>query len=53
MKEMQEYNQMLALEKKRKEQAWKDDQQCQDKAETTLTDHHEEMDAGGKITRQY
>ena len=53
MKEMQEYNKMLALEKKRKEQAWKDDQQCQDKAETTLTDHHEEMDLNGKITRKY
>ena len=53
MKEMQEYNKMLALEKKRKEQAWKEDQQCQDKAETTLTDHHEEMDPNGKITRKY
>ena len=53
MKEMQEYNQMLALEKKRKEQAWREDQQCQDKAETTLTDHHEEMDPNGKITRKY
>lgn len=52
MKEMQEYNQMLALEKRRKEQAWREDQQCQDKAETTLTNHYEEMDANGRITRK-
>lgn len=51
MKEMQAYNKQLALEKKRREQGWKEDQQCQDKAETTLTDHHELMDANGKITR--
>ena len=52
MKEMQEENKRLALQKKRNEQAWKDDQQMQDKAETTLTFHYEEMDAAGKITRK-
>ena len=52
MKEMQEYNKQLALQKKQREAAWKEDQQMQDKAETTLTNHHEEMDAEGKITRQ-
>ena len=51
MKEMQEENKRLALQKKRNEQGWKDDQQMQDKAETTLTFHYEEMDANGKITR--
>merc|ERR1712032_261390 len=52
MKDMQAYNKQLALEKKRREQAWKEDQQCQDKAETTLTDHHEKMNADGKIARE-
>ena len=52
MKEMQEENKRLALQKKRNEQSWKDDQQMQDKAETTLTHHYEEMDANGKITRK-
>ena len=52
MKEMQEENKRLALQKKRNEQSWKDDQQMQDKAETTLTFHYEEMDAAGKITRK-
>ena len=51
MKEMQEENKRLALEKKRREQSWKEDQQMQDKAETTLTNHNETMDANGKITR--
>ena len=52
MKEMQAYNKQLALEKKRREQGWKEDQQMQDKAETTLTDHHEKMDPNGKICRE-
>ena len=51
MKEMQEENKRLALEKKRREQGWREDQQMQDKAETTLTNHKEMMDANGKITR--
>ena len=51
MKEMQEENKRLALEKKRREQGWREDQQMQDKAETTLTNHNETMDANGKITR--
>ena len=50
-KEMQEENKRLALEKKRREQAWTEYQQMQDKAETTLTNHNEVMDAAGKITR--
>ena len=52
MKEMQEENKRLALQKKRNEQSWKDDQQMQDKAECTLTHHYEDMDANGKITRK-
>ena len=51
MKEMQEENKRLALEKKRREQSWREDQQMQDKAETTLTNHNETLDANGKITR--
>ena len=51
MKEMQEENKRLALEKKRREQGWREDQQMQDKAETTLTNHNEALDANGKITR--
>ena len=53
MKEMQEENKRLALEKKRREQSWKEDQQMQDKAETTLTNHNETLDANGKITRSW
>ena len=51
MKEMQEENKRLALEKKRREGGWREDQQMQDKAETTLTNHNENMDANGKISR--
>ena len=53
MKELQEENKRLALQKKQREQAWKDDQDCQNKAETTLTNHHEVLDVDGKITRQF
>merc|ERR1712151_1457097 len=51
MKAMQEENKRLALEKKRREADWANDQQMQNKAETTLTEHHETMDNDGKITR--
>ena len=51
MKEMQAYNKQLALQKKQREQGWKEDQASQDKAETTLTNHNETMNPDGKITR--
>ena len=51
MKAMQEENKRLALEKRMREQNWKDDQAMQDKAETTLTNHHESLNVDGKITR--
>ena len=50
-KELQDTNKRLAMEKRQREEAWRQDQACQDKAETTLTFHHEVMDATGKITR--
>lgn len=50
-KELQEYNKRLALEKRQREEAWRQDQAHQDKLETTLTDHHETLSAFGKITR--
>lgn len=52
MKAMQEENKRLALEKRQREQFWKDDQACADKAEITLTNHHESLDNDGRITRQ-
>ena len=52
MKAMQEENKRMALEKRQREQAWKDDQAMQDKAEITLTNHHETLDKDGRITRQ-
>lgn len=52
LKALQDENKRLALEKKRREQAWKDDQDCQNKAETTLTCHYEELDEGGRVTRK-
>ena len=51
-KELQETNKRMAMEKRQREEAWRQDQASQDKAETTLTFHHEVMDATGKITRQ-
>ena len=53
MKEMQQENQRMALEKKMREQAWKDDQANQDKAETTLTNHNEELGLDGRTTRHF
>ena len=50
-KELQAYNQRLALEKRMREESWKQDQAHQDKLETTLTDHHENLSAFGKTTR--
>ena len=51
-KAMMEENKRMALEKKRREAAWAEDQQVQNKAEVTLTNHDEVMDADGKVTRQ-
>lgn len=48
---MMEENKRLALEKRRREEAWKQDQQEQDKAEVTLTNHDETLDADGKVIR--
>ena len=39
MKEMQEENKRFALQKKRNDKPWKDDQRMQDKAEFTLKFH--------------
>ena len=44
-------NKRLALEKKQREEAWKDDQARQNEAEVTLTNHHEVLDEFGKTTR--
>ena len=51
MKEMQAYNKNLALQKKANEQNWRDNQQAENKAEVTLTNHHETLGADGKVTR--
>lgn len=51
-KQMQDENKRLALEKRMREEAWKNDQSSQNKAETTLTNHYEEMDVNGRITRK-
>ena len=51
MKAMMEENKRLALEKKRREADWANDQQSQNKFETTLTNHDESMNADGKINR--
>ena len=51
MKEMQDYNKQLALQKRQREDAWKNDQESQNQAETTLTNHHEQLSLDGKIKR--
>ena len=51
MKEMQEENKRMALEKRMRESNWKQDQDHQNFAETTLTNHNENLDKDGKITR--
>ena len=53
MKEMQQENQRMALEKKMREQAWNDDQQSSNKAETTLTNHNERLGFDGRTTRDF
>lgn len=52
MKDLQNYNKMLALQKKQREAGWKDDQAHKDHMEITLTDHHEDLAVTGKITRK-
>ena len=51
-KAMMEENKRLALEKKRREAAWAQEQEKQNYAEVTLTNHDEIMDNDGKIIRQ-
>lgn len=51
LKEMQAYNKRLALEKKMREEAWRQDQARKNASEVTLTLHHEQLDKTGKITR--
>ena len=51
MKEMQEENKRLALDKKRREQAWAANQASKNQFETTLTDHHEQLSSDARVTR--
>ena len=51
-KALQEENKRMALEKRQREENWKNDQQHQNMLEVTLTNHHESLDQDGKITRQ-
>ena len=53
MKQMQEENKRMALEKKMRDEAWNIDQQIQNKAETTLTNHNEQLGLDGKTTRMF
>ena len=51
LKELQAYNKRLALEKRQREESWANEQASQNKRETTLTEHHENLAVTGKITR--
>ena len=50
-KAIQEENRRLALEKKRREEAWKKNQLDENSKEIKPTEHHEVLDATGRITR--
>ena len=41
----------MALAKKKKESDWSKDQQAQNLAEVTLTNHNEELGVDGRVTR--
>ncbi len=50
-KQIQDENKRLAREKREREAAWKQDQEESNQFEVTLTNHHEELQADGKIFR--
>ena len=52
MKQMQEENKRMALEKRQREAAWAADQESSNQAEVTLTNHHETLSLDGKIRRE-
>ena len=51
MKKIQQENQAMALAKRQKEDNWKKDQQAQNLAEVTLTNHGETLGADGRVVR--
>ena len=50
-KAIQAENKRLAQQKRDREAAWSNDQQMQNAAETTLTNHHEILQPDGKTLR--
>lgn len=48
---IQAENRRLAQEKRDREDAWRRDQESQNQAEVTLTNHHEVLGQDGKITK--
>ena len=44
-------NKRLALEKRQREEAWRQDQEVSNQLEVTLTNHHEVLQPDGKTLR--
>ena len=50
-KQMQEENKRMAQEKRDRESAWRNDQESNNQAEVTLTNHNEVLENNGTIRR--
>lgn len=50
-KQIQMENKRMAQEKRDREAAWRNDQESNNQAETTLTNHNEVLEADGRIHR--
>lgn len=50
-KDMQQENMRMAREKRDRENAWKNDQESNNQAEVTLTNHNEVLEKNGTIRR--
>ena len=50
-KATQDENKRMAREKREREAAWRADQESNNQAETTLTNHHEILEANGTIRK--
>lgn len=50
-KQMMEENKRMAREKRDRENAWKNDQESNNQAEVTLTNHNEVLENNGTIRR--
>ena len=50
-KQMQQENKQMAIQKRQREEAWAADQESQNQAETTLTNHNEVLELDGTVRR--